>query len=340
MQCFINVVLLLHISTGNKLNLGLGYKNKRGVMYNFAVPEAKIIYTIKFYMKYYVGQISKEGIEMGSWGPKLYQDDIAEDVRDYYKDQLKRGKTNEEVTNELIADNEDVLSDEDEAPIFWFALADTQWKLGRLIPFVKEKALEYLKSGTNLTRWQKEAVSQREYLIREKVLQELEKKLMSPMPPEKKNSQYNLYKYEWNIGDVFAYKLESEYAKKVGLHNKYLLIRKAYEDIWWPGHIVPIIYVQITKDDKIPISRDEILKLEYIVTSKSEVKPKYLTTMISTSKRVIPNKKLIFVGNYSDLPTPKDEYIPEDKTSIIACHWSAFEKTLIDDYFSLNLGNI
>ena len=78
---------------------------------------------------------------MGAWGPKLYQDDVAEDVRDYYKDQLKRGKTNEEVTNELIEDNYDIIQDEDEAPVFWFALADTQWNLGRLLPSVKEKAL-------------------------------------------------------------------------------------------------------------------------------------------------------------------------------------------------------
>jgi cytochrome c-type biogenesis protein CcmH/NrfF len=45
---------------------------------------------------------------MGSWGPKLYQDNIAEDIRDYYKDQLKRGKTNEEIIKKLIEDNEEI----------------------------------------------------------------------------------------------------------------------------------------------------------------------------------------------------------------------------------------
>lgn len=275
---------------------------------------------------------------MGSWGPKLYQDDVAEDVRDYYKDQLKRGKTNEEVTKELINDNEDIMSDEDDAPVFWFALADTQWNLGRLLPFVKEKALEYLKNGTNLTIWEKEAINQREYKVREKVLQELEQKLISAMPPEKKMSQYKLYKCEWNIGDIYAYKLESDYAKEKGLANKYLIIRKAYECVWWPGHIVPIIYVQITKDEKIPNSKEEISKLEYIQTSRAERVPEYLITMISTSKRVIPTKQLKLIGNCIDLPTPKDEFIPKDKISIPACHWSAFEKTIIDNYFRLNLG--
>lgn len=273
---------------------------------------------------------------MGSWGPKLYQDDMAEDIRDYYKEQLKIGKTNEEVTKEIIESNEAIISDEDEAPVFWFALADTQWSLGRLLPFVKDKALEYLKNRSNLKRWENEAINQREYKDREKVLQELEQKLISPMPPEKKISQHKLYKCEWKIGDVFSYRLESDYAKEKGLSNKYLLIRKAYEDVWWPGHTVPIIYVQITKDEKIPTSKDEVSKLEYIQTSRSEGLPKYLTTMISTSKRVIPTKRLTFIGNYVDLPTPRDEYIPENKISIPACHWSAFEKTLIDDYLMFN----
>lgn len=275
---------------------------------------------------------------MASWGPKLYQDDVAEDVRDYYKDQLKRGKTNEEVTKELIEDNYDIIEDEDEAPVFWFALADTQWNLGRLLPFVKDKAIKYLKSGSNLVRWENEAINQREYKNREKVLQELEEKLMSPMPPEKKISQYKFYKCEWNIGDIFAYKLESDYSREKGVNNRYLLLRKANLYTWWPGHIIPIMYVQITKGEKVPNSKEELSKLEYIQTSRSEGVPEYLIKMISTSKRTIPSNKLTFVGNYSDLPTPMDEYIPENKISIPACQWVAFEKTIIDKYFRLNLG--
>jgi len=275
---------------------------------------------------------------MASWGPKLYQDDVAEDVRDYYKDQLKRGKTNEEVTRVLIEDNEDIIQDEDEAPVFWFALADTQWNLGRLLPTVKEKALEYLKIGSNLKRWESEAINQKEYKIREKVLQELEQKLKSQMPLEKKITQYKFYKCEWNIGDIFAYKLESDYAKEAGVSNKYLIIRKVDEYVWWPGHIIPIIYVQITKEEKMPNSKEEISRLEYIQTSTYEGMPEYLIEMISTSKRIIPRKKLIFIGNYIDIPTPREEYIPEDKISITACHWSAFEKTIMDRYIGLNLG--
>ena len=72
--------------------------------------------------KYYVG---RRLIKIACWGPKLYQDDIAEDVRDYYKDQLRRDKTNDQVTQEILDAYEEVVTEEDEAPVFWFALANS-----------------------------------------------------------------------------------------------------------------------------------------------------------------------------------------------------------------------
>ena len=93
---------------------------------------------------------------MGAWGPGLYQDDVAEDVRDEYKDGLKKGTNEIELTDRLIEENRFSLPDPDDAPVFWFALADTQWKLGRLEDRVKEKALQYIEEGGDLRRWEKE----------------------------------------------------------------------------------------------------------------------------------------------------------------------------------------
>ena len=80
------------------------------------------------------------GDEMGSWGPKLYQDDIAQDVRDTYKDRLRRGKTTKEITEEYRGEIQDI----DDGPIFWFALADIQWDWwpGHIVPIVKVKVTD------------------------------------------------------------------------------------------------------------------------------------------------------------------------------------------------------
>ena len=132
---------------------------------------------------------------MGIWGCGLYQDDVTCDVKSDYLNWLRVGKTNEEATELMLEYYEDYIDDEDDAPPFWFALADTQWKYGRLHPKVKKEALRYLKLGTNLERWKEE--NPKLFPKRKKVLEELKKRLESPMPPEKKVGKL---KYSKQIG--------------------------------------------------------------------------------------------------------------------------------------------
>lgn len=60
---------------------------------------------------------------MGTWGTGLYSNDSACDIRGDYIDKLKRGKTNDEATQELINSNRDIMGDVEEEPLFWFALS-------------------------------------------------------------------------------------------------------------------------------------------------------------------------------------------------------------------------
>lgn len=62
----------------------------------------------------------------------------------------------------------------------------------------------------------------------------------------------------------------------------------------------------------------------------------YRIQLLSTSKRVIPNKKLIYIGNFDNLSRPKDEFIVCDKVSTVTCNWSKFEETIIDKYLKFN----
>lgn len=299
---------------------------------------------------------------MGAWGPKLYQDDIAEDIREYYKDQLRRGKTGSEITQELMKQNEYVLSDSDDAPIFWFALADTQWNLGRLEDFVKEQALYHIRDGYDVRRWEME--NPKGAKERAKVLSELEHKLLSPQPAEKKVSQYKLYQCEWKEGDVYAYPLVSEYAKEKGIGGRYFLFHKIGETTYWPGHIIPIVRVKITRKSELPKDLEEFNKLEYVQTSvdrcddslllvrgKSFVDgqavvehitdefgflPIYRLELLNTSKRIIP-KNLIYVGNYKNAVPPQLEFVPED-ISIPGFMWKFFDNIMIERYCGYNLG--
>lgn len=315
----------------------------------------------------YLTEINSEVKEMGTWGPKLYQDDLAEDIRDYYKDQLHRGKTGKEITQELIVQNEDAISDPDDAPIFWFALADTQWNLGRLEGFVREQALHHIPDGHDVRRW--EAEDSQEAKTRAKALENLRQKLLSPQPPEKKMAQYKIYRCQWKIGDVYAYRLESDLAKERGLYGRYFLIQKVDEGVWYPGHIVPIVYVKITNDTNLQSNAEEYNQIEYVQTwftkyedrflpidmrcpqedtaEKSKINyqvdeygflPQYRAKLLNTSKRVIP-QKLIYVGNFSNVVRPQKEFIPHSKENIVTVSWKQFDETFETKMIKLYCGH-
>lgn len=304
---------------------------------------------------------------MGTWGPKLYQDDLAEDIRDYYKEQLHRGKKGVDITQELLIQYQIEISDFEEASVFWFALADTQWNLGRLEDKVKETALKYILSGDDLERWK--IKNPKMVKAREQTIEELRQKLLSPQPNEKKVTQYKIYRCEWKFGDVFAYRLESDLAKERGLYGRYFLIQKIDECIWHPGHIVPIVYVKITGDTNLPSNEDEYNKLEYVQTwftkyeerfwpidmrrpqediaEKSKINyqvdeygflPQYRAKLLNTSKRVIP-AKLIYVGNFANAIRPQKEFVPHSKENVVPVSWKQFDETFETKMIKLYCGH-
>lgn len=122
---------------------------------------------------------------MGTWGYGLYSDDVTRDVKDIYVDKLRRGKSGMQASKEMIAEFKWALDDEDDAPLFWFAMADTQWNYGRLQNEVKTQALYYLNDIKNLQRWEFE--NPKMFSKRKEVLNSLCKKIMTQQPPEKKS---------------------------------------------------------------------------------------------------------------------------------------------------------
>ena len=114
---------------------------------------------------------------MGTWGPGLYQNDLALDVKDKYVSFLNDHIPDEEITGKIMEEFRDALSDDDE-PVFWFALADTQWQWGRLEESVKIRALTLIDAGDGLRGWGHS--SEGVYKKRLEVLSMLKYRLNSP----------------------------------------------------------------------------------------------------------------------------------------------------------------
>lgn len=304
---------------------------------------------------------------MGIWGTKLYENDTSLDVKDQFEEKLRNGETAEAITDQLIKDYYEIMDDACEATLFWTALSDTQWNWGVLLPHVKEQALIAIDHGGDLLWWHKHDPTL--VLTREKVLDDLRKKLLSPQPPAKKPRKRRLYKCQWNIGDVYAYRLESDLAKEKGLNGRYFLIQKVDEGVWHPGHIIPIVYVKITEDDKLPTTLEEYNRLAYVQTwftryedrffpidgtrpqediaEKEKIKyevdeygflPQFRIKLLNTSKKVIPTN-LTYIGRYENSLKPAREFVPHSKHNIPAVSWKNFNLTFETEMIKMYCGH-
>lgn len=114
---------------------------------------------------------------MGTSGAALFADDSACDVRDEFIERLRAGQDAAEATRAIVQCHGELLADVDEGPVFWLALAATQWKYGCLVDEVRARAIEVIDSGADLARWTGAAAARRRT-----VLDGLREQLHSPQP--------------------------------------------------------------------------------------------------------------------------------------------------------------
>lgn len=284
---------------------------------------------------------------MGAWGYKLYQDDDALDIKEEYSSMLKKGIPNEEITKKIIRDNKGMSNDNDEATIFWCVLADQQWQAGRLLPEIKEKALYYLKNGGDLHRWGES--NEKDYINRKEELERLLIKLESPQPVEKIIPKKTIWKCNWNIGDIYVYKLTQKESDGTSYKDKYVVFQKINDVTEYNDDIVPIVYFYDKIFNNIP-SIEELNKINYLVMKHSktyimeakENKPIYKCYIGSRRSKYFKKENLKLIGN-GKVKTPEDEYyIDEKECSYYGMFgyltWKFFDFNIIQ-YYELNSKN-
>jgi len=97
------------------------------------------------------------------------------------------------------------LADPDEGPVFWLAVADTAWRLGRPQEHATAEAIRIIETGADLHRW--DAPEDRRK--REAVLRRLATSLRSPPPPPVRVPKRFIGKNAWEVGEIVAYRLGS-----------------------------------------------------------------------------------------------------------------------------------
>jgi len=92
------------------------------------------------------------------------------------------------------------MTGSDEDPLFWLALADTQWTWGRLEAHVRKRALRALADGADLALWE----GKPEHAARVLVFQKLATRLALPVPPPKPVRERAI-SVAWRRGQLWAY---------------------------------------------------------------------------------------------------------------------------------------
>ncbi len=176
--------------------------------------------------------------EMGTWGTALYSDDLAADLRDEFRELIGEGLSASEVVDRLKSEYAESLDDCHQATVFWLALADIGWRLGRLDDQVRREAIRAIDSGDDLARW--ETPSDRKK--REKVLFKLSAQLRLPPPAPKRVARLAKAANDWETGELIGFQLVSGrwvLLRVVGHHEDRGGRDAVCELLDWVGETIP-----------------------------------------------------------------------------------------------------
>ena len=276
---------------------------------------------------------------MGTWNAGLFFNDTTCDIRDTYIEFLKQQLSNEDAYHRTFEEYEELIGT-DEEPLFWYALADTQWSVGRLNTEVKEHALDCIQKNAWISNWERN----QDIIKWKKTLQKLEEKINSPMPPEKKfRKPIEFERNPWSVGDVYAYQFHTDKAIESGFYGKYIVLQKIGNVEYYKGITFSAIQVFNKVFDCIPVLEeiDDICILPLVYSPATDGYPRDVNdyvpsiecymkaTMIYEKRNDYPKQYLKFVGNKKI----EEQY---DSNVFSAMYWSKddIDDWLIDYYLS------
>ena len=117
----------------------------------------------------------------------------------------------------MLAEWREVLGYREVVCAFWLAVADTAWRLGRLEDNVRDRALELIRSGEDLTRFDHDPKLSK---ARRKMLDALADRLASPQRDPVRVRQPFRSVSPVRVGDIFGFALPSgrvAYFRAVGI---------------------------------------------------------------------------------------------------------------------------
>lgn len=276
---------------------------------------------------------------MGIWDTGLYSNDTTADIRDTYIECLRNNMNDEEAYDTTFKEYSELIGTDEEA-LFWFAMADIQWRTGRLLPTVKLNALKFMDQQHEVYCDELDNTKKQPW---DEVLRKLSMRLSLEMPQKKEISLLQIFECNpWNIGDIYAYRFHSKKSKEFNVYGKYIAIQKIGEACSYDDKMFSVIQVYNRIFSSCPTLADiadvSVLPLVYPpnVNGTPKCTAEYVPSFEWFTKAIMildkpsdyPQKHLFCVGN---LPLQYREYQGNECQDM---YWGArtMEEWIIDYY--------
>ncbi len=266
---------------------------------------------------------------MSSWGTKLYQSDVADMVRDDYKNKLRAGKSDDEALEEMLMEYQNEMNDVEDKFDFWPALADTMWRYGRLSPEIRDTCLSIISAVREDIRWETEKDKEK----RQKEMRALKEKLLSDMPERKKVSVHKPYICDWKEREVYSMQIEDDGrdGKYNGCYIVIYVVGMDRGEYVVPGiyDTVPKVYLMLSKKKIECVEDVRNLELCCSACNRKKNERRIVYIILETSNRKRP-KTLEYIGRLEDRLVPNVEYQISDMHGFLK--WFSITQDTIQDY--------
>lgn len=146
---------------------------------------------------------------MGSWGIAISSNDTYSDIYNEFFELYNNELDIAEISNKLIADNQETISDTDDSNNFWFALAKAQWECKQLDKDILERVKKIIETDADLEIWQRLDADEKDIKKRKAVLDKFLTELQSERPKAKSRKKKTIRQPVFEKGDCLTFKLEN-----------------------------------------------------------------------------------------------------------------------------------
>ncbi|WP_338378929.1 hypothetical protein [uncultured Flavobacterium sp.] len=146
---------------------------------------------------------------MGAWGTGISSNDTYADIYEQFIDLYNEGLSVADITKKLIYENQETINLEEDAPNFWFAIANGQWECKALDKEILSKVEHIINSGEDIRIWKELDATPADLKAREKVLSKFLSKLKIEKDKPKRRTKKRFYNSTYQKGDCLTYLMDN-----------------------------------------------------------------------------------------------------------------------------------